>query len=524
MPDRKEADIVFVGAGHNALVCAAYLSLAGLKVLMIDARTILGGATATEELTLPGFKHDTFSTGHPGIQRHPILSDPRIGLGTRYGLTYLKHDPVFVMPFPDGTSITLSMDHAVTAASLARLCPDDGKAWYDLVRTWERLEPYAFQTASRMPGAPLDVPPAVIAEWNAITACSVLDVVCERFRHPHSRLFLLWLATLTGQLADTPGTGILAFSLPNLWARHSWAHPKGGAIELPLSLARFVVDQGGEIVLGKTAAQIIVENGRAVGVRTTNGDEYRARQAVVSNIHIKNLPDAVGQENLPADFLRSADAFQEGTSVFVVHLALKNNPRVRTGDGPVASVLTGSATLEGFWRNMTDLRAGRHSPHEGRFFFAGCSTIVDPSRAPVGRGIAKLIVIAPYAINGSPDNWAAVKEGYAQGMLADYARCVDGYEPGDELGKLVVTPPELERFNPHLYRGATQGGEMIPAQLGLNRPFAGWAHYRMPVAGLYQTGTTTHPGAPVTGWPGRHAARAVLEDLGMDASEILGGT
>jgi phytoene dehydrogenase-like protein len=178
--------------------------------------------------------------------------------------------------------------------------------------------------------------------------------------------------------------------------------------------------------------------------------------------------------------------------------------------------------MEGMWRHLSDVQGGRHSPYADHVFFAGCSTVVDPGRAPDGCGIVKMLVIAPYALDGSPANWAAVKDDYAQLLLENYARCVVGYRPGDELARLAFTPPEIEALNPHLYMGSTQGGEMIPSQLGVNRPMPGWAHYRMPVAGLYQTGTTTHPGSPVTGWPGRHAARAVLEDLQLDADGILG--
>ena len=105
----SESDIVIVGAGHNALVAAAYLAKAGLAVIVLEARDTIGGGTVTEELTGPGFRHDTFSTGHPWLLTNPIYTDDELGI-FRNGLSYVGNDPVLVMPFPDGESITVWRD------------------------------------------------------------------------------------------------------------------------------------------------------------------------------------------------------------------------------------------------------------------------------------------------------------------------------------------------------------------------------------------------------------------------------
>ncbi len=99
-------DVVVAGGGHNALVAAAYLSLAGFECCVLDARPIMGGDTATEELTLPGFRHDTCSTAHNLIQASPTLRDDELRLLADYGLEYIAPDPVVHVPFPDGTSLT----------------------------------------------------------------------------------------------------------------------------------------------------------------------------------------------------------------------------------------------------------------------------------------------------------------------------------------------------------------------------------------------------------------------------------
>ena len=118
MPDTF--DVVVAGGGHNALVAAAYLSLAGFECCVLDARPVMGGDTATEELTLPGFLHDTCSTAHNLIQASPTLRDDELRLRADYGLEYLHPDPVAHIPFPDGTSLTQWRDLDRTCDEFAR--------------------------------------------------------------------------------------------------------------------------------------------------------------------------------------------------------------------------------------------------------------------------------------------------------------------------------------------------------------------------------------------------------------------
>ena len=176
--------------------------------------------------------------------------------------------------------------------------------------------------------------------------------------------------------------------------------------------------------------------------------------------------------------------------------------------------------MEALQRHLDEAVAGQPAG-ELAFVFAGCNSLIDPSRAPGGEGVVKLITFAPYAVDGHPGNWDRYKETYAMRLKERLAQTIVGYAPGDELASLALSPVDIEARNPSYLGGAPAGGEMLTDQLGLRRPMLGYAHYRMPVAGLYQTGVTTHPGAPVSGWPGRHAAHAILTDLGHDADAFF---
>src|SRR5215212_2073160 len=132
----QRAEVVVVGAGHNSLACAAYLAKAGLEVLVLEAGPTVGGNTRTEELTLPGFAHDSCSSAHVLIQSNPLIRDDELGLAG-HGLRYVHTDPAVVLPRADGDSIVMARDRAATAAELARADPADGEAYLRLLADWE---------------------------------------------------------------------------------------------------------------------------------------------------------------------------------------------------------------------------------------------------------------------------------------------------------------------------------------------------------------------------------------------------
>jgi phytoene dehydrogenase-like protein len=509
-----ESDIVVIGAGHNALVAASYLTKAGLSVTVLEARDTIGGGTVTEELGPPGFRHDTFSTGHPWLLTNPIFTADELGL-FRNGLSYVGHDPVLVVPFADGESVTVWRDKHRTAAEFARYSKKDAEAWLRLFDDWRELESAHLARVAHAPGEmPRPTEPAVEAKYLAQLRKTTWEVVHERFESAHVRAVMLWFGMVVIQPIDRPGTGLLPLSVPVGWSDYGWLNVQGGAQRLADSLADVVTAHGGRIVTGAPVTRIIVENGRAAGVQTGGGAVYRARRAVVSSMHFTSLPEALPQP-LPQDFVTGVQNWRSGPSLFVVYLSVRETPRMRTREGAIAAVLGGQATVAGAARQLEDTPGGRLTDRDP-WMLVGSSTWIDPSRAPQGQGTVKILTHAPYALDGDPANWDRVKADYAAFLVQEYSRLVVDFKPGDELGRHANSPFDIARTNSSFHRGAAQGGEMLPDQAGENRPVKGWANYRMPVAGLYQTGTSVHPGGPVSGWPGRHAARAVLDDLQID--------
>jgi phytoene dehydrogenase-like protein len=363
---------------------------------------------------------------------------------------------------------------------------------------------------------------ALVARYRALAARSAWDVVHERFRHPVSRALLLWFSAATTQRVTDPGTGILPLSVTAGRARFGWTTPIGGSQALPDALVALIQDHGGSGVVDAHVERIVLDGDRAVGVRTRDGREFRAQRAVVSSLHATALPDAVGRDRLPRRYLDAIDAWQPGLTLFAVHLALTEPPRTPTPAGPLEAVATAMGTPAGMRRQLDAFDRGEPETDDP-WLLAVCSSAVDPSRVPAtGGATVKLLSLAPYDLAGDgPPRWDRRRDEVADGLVRRYARTVDNYEPGDELGRRAESPLDIERHNPHNVGGSCHGGALTPSQAGTNRPAPGWSDYRTPIAGLYQTGASAHPGGSVSGRPGRNAARVVLADLGIDPRELM---
>lgn len=523
-----QADVLVAGAGHNSLIAAAYLATAGLKVTVLERRERAGGSTMTEELTLPGFWHDNCASAHVLIQSNPLLRDDELELG-RHGLRYLFPDPVFTVPFLDGESLTMHRDVGGTAAEIARFSRRDADAYRELLDDWRRMQPVVARDRGRPP-----VPASRLyaeteqselgAEFVRIRSLSALDLIRERFEEPHVRAWLAWLSTMTMDQVDRPGTGLQPFSLAAGRQRFSWTTPAGGSSALPDACRRLIEERGGQVLTAHPVQRFLVEDGRVVGI-VARDTEFRARCAVLSTIHVQQLPRLLGEAHLGEELPRALKQWREGMTMFVIHLALSEAPlyRRRAGD-PRPCVAAGTVeSLDNLMALLAAWRQGRVHVDEPVTLLVN-SSLVDPSRAPAGCHTYKVVSFFPYDLrDGGPERWDAIKEEVADDLIGRLSRHVVNLRPSIILGRHVESPLDLERFNPNNWRGSCHGGDSSPDQAGIFRPAPSWSGYRTPLPGFYLTGSTTHPGGSVAGMSGRNAARVILEDLGVPWPIQTGG-
>jgi phytoene dehydrogenase-like protein len=517
-----EADVVVAGAGHNSLITAAYLAMAGRRVVVVDARPVAGGGAVSEELLLPGYRIDTCSTGHTLMMGNPVIADDELGLISEFGLDYIDPDPVGHVRFPDGEGFTMWLDVDRTEAEFARFSAKDAAAYRKLLKDWDEVKG-AFSAATFNPvgGESLDqrllaTPQGKI--WLRRKALSAWDVVRHTFESRHVRAFVMWQAFQTMVSLDQPSSGAMAYSVIAGRQRRSWTMPRGGSGQLTDALVKRIETLGGTVVTNARVVRLIVEDGRCAGFVTEDGEEYRGREAVVSTIHVKHLVEMAPESSWDEAFRYGVETFDPGISAFALHLCTTEAPLFAGVGEPRSAVSAGLAAWPEDLVKLSRQIRDREPTPDAPWMMVATPTLADPSRAPPGRHTVK-IVAACSAV--APGGWAAAKKGYAAMLIERLRQAAPNMTPDTILAKLAKSPEDIEASNAHMIDGTFHGGDRGFAFSGPLRPAPGWAQHRMPIAGLYQTGGTTHPGGSITGAPGRNAAKILLSDLGTSLEAVV---
>ena len=511
LPD--STDIIVIGAGHNGLVAAGYLAAAGLEMLVLEAAPTAGGNTRTEELTLPGFAHDSCSSAHVLIQSNPLLRDDELRLQSEHGLEYVHTDPAVVLPQREGDVLVMRPDLEATVGEVGRWSAGDALQFRQMVEEWsDGLAGAHGRWSSGLDLGDSDAD----RRYLALRERSAWDVVHERFSHPTVRSFVLWLAMATIQDPRRPGTGFLPSSLTAGRLSFGWSTPLGGSSALPRALISQIEAHGGRVVCSSPVAQVEVSAGRVTGVRTRDGQRVGARKGVVSSAHLALLAGMLDGVDVPDDLVHARDTWRPGLSVFAVHAALRADLEFTSPAGPVRSVAAGLGSSTGAAAQIDAHHRGEADTRDPWLLVVN-QTVVDPVRAPDGGATFKILTIAPYT-RSDGRSWDETKDEYAEALVDLVRARAHGLAPEDILAMRAESPVDVAGHNPHNVGGSCHGGEFLTP----NGVIPGWPTYRTSLPGLFLTGATTHPGGSVSGRPGRNAARTVLTDLGIDPLTVMG--
>ncbi|MEX1097071.1 MAG: NAD(P)/FAD-dependent oxidoreductase [Planctomycetales bacterium] len=533
-------DCIIIGGGHNGLVCANYLALAGWKVLVLERRPLVGGACVTEELW-PGYKVSTASYV-VSLLRSEIVRDLELA---RHGYKVLPRNPSSFTPLDDGRWLLLGPDPELNRREIARFSAKDAEAFPRYEAFLERVAACIDPLLDLTPPDLLPLP----ADWRRIgfakrlrdarSAWSVREKLKELGSDLPAAIELLtgsartildrWFesdvlkATLatdaiigTFQPISAPGTAyVLLHHVMGTagGARGVWGYVEGGMGALSEALAKSAREKGVEIRLGAEVERIEVAGGRAVGVRLAGGELLPANRVASSVDAHLTFEKFLEAEHLPAPFREAVARIDYASASAKINLAVNELPdftccpgKDEVGPQHRGTVHVG-ASLDYLERAYDDAKHG--APSRRPIVEMTIPTSVDRTLAPEGHHILSLFVqYAPYRL--AAGLWDDRKEEFADRCLAEIARFAPNV-PGSVLHRQVLTPVDLERtFG--LTGGNIFQGAMPLHQVFSLRPVPGWSDYRTPVAGLYLCGSAAHPGGGVMGACGRNAAREMLRD------------
>jgi phytoene dehydrogenase-like protein len=523
-------EILIVGAGHNGLTCAFYLAKAGLKVRMLERRHLVGGAAVTEEFH-PGFRNSVASYTVSLLQPK-VIAD--MGLHER-GLRILDRPYSNFLPQPDGGYLLLGGGLQKTQAEFAKFSRADAAAlpaYYAMLEgVADVLRDLALQIPPNAGGGPAALLAAAkqggkLARLPLARQRDVLDLFTKSARNFLDPWFesdavkaAFGFDAVVGNYAspDTPGSAYVllhhVFGEVN-GNKGAWGHAIGGMGAITQAMRAACEELGVEIVTDAAVARVIVEKGKAVGVRLEDGSEHRA-DVIAANVGPRLLYDRlIDPADLDPDFARRVKGFKVGSGTFRMNVALSELPRFTARPEPGDHLKSGiiiAPTLDYMDQAFTDARATGMSA--APIVEMLIPSTVDESLAPKGQHVASLFCqqFAPVLPDGR--SWDDARTVAADLIIATVERWAPGFTKS-VVGRQILSPLDLERtFG--LVGGDIMHGNMSLDQLWSARPILGNGAYRGPIAGLYMCGAGTHPGGGVTGAPGHNAAKAILADRSL---------
>jgi phytoene dehydrogenase-like protein len=533
MASNPEQDVLIIGGGHNGLVCAAYLAGAGMKVRVLERRGIVGGAAVTEEFH-PGFRNSTASYT-VSLLNPKVIADLRLH---EHGLRVVERPYANFLPLPDGRAFRLGGER--TQDEIAKWSRRDAERLPEYYAMLDRVVHVLRELMVRTPPNVSDR--FVLADWLAsydvarrlkhldmrgrrdlldLFTKSAGELLDAYFESEPIKAVLGW-DSVVGNFASpyTPGSAYVL--LHHVFGEVNgksgvWGHAIGGMGAITQAIAKECTARGVAVETDAGVDQVLVEGGRAVGVRLQDGRELRAN-TIVSNLNPKLLyQKLVAREHLDADVAERMDRYRCGSGTFRMNVALSELPDFTAAPGTQlqphhqSGILVGPS-LRYFEQAYFDAKSKQYNAGWSRAPIVELviSSTLDDTLAPQGQHVASLFCqhVHPEVDGG----WDAHRDTVAQLMIDT----VDAYAPNFKrsvLGYKALSPLDLER------EFGLVGGDIFHGSLGLDqlfsaRPLLGQGNYRGALASPYLCGSGTHPGGGVTGLPGRNAAREILGDLG----------
>jgi phytoene dehydrogenase-like protein len=543
----RDYDVLVIGGGINGLTVGAYLQRAGLSVGIFEARGQCGAFCDTVELGLPGFLHNTHATWLvPALS--PAMADLEL---ERFGLDLRGNDTLFAKPFRDGTNAVLALDPNASRTSIARHSEHDASV-IDKIRAFafehaadtvflNQQSTFGAHTPEFLDRVAAHADGMVRALGLPLTGDDVLrmpgtELLEMLFESEATRTLIASLGEYTGQWPVHRRVAPLVLGVSGLlpMAVHT---ARGGSHSLTHALVKCFVSHGGEIWTTCPVEKILVEDGRAVGIRLSDdallpGEEIRAKTIVSNLTLVPTFLRLLGEDVIGSEWARRIRQFNyDDPQLVAVHYALRGDPEFASAahDPAIQRCWVGSFGGE----TLDEMRDAQNAALSGVIPANGMigwfnPTRADPHQAPPGcHTVLAWITVPPQPRRWGAQRlagWEAWRHGLGDALADEVTRRYEAYAPGFTdliLERHVNTPYDQENGNPSAIRGNMIGGSAIPEQHGANRPLPGVIQRgvsRSFVPGLYLS-NSIHPFGATHLGSGYLAATEIAEDLGRRDAE-----
>lgn len=520
-----DCDIVIVGSGINSLVAGALLSRKGYRVRVLERNAWLGGCIKTDEVTVPGFHHDVFSSWHPLFVASPAYAELHADLAAQ-GLEYVNTPKPTAAVLPDGRQFILRATRAENVTALAKHAASQGLAYERAMADIEHNAPLIFgllsqdvrkfATAWLLARATWKSGFAQMWDFGRIAMESCRKWLEDSFPSEEVRAcFAPWVLH-AGLGPDDAFSGLMgklvAFTLEHV----GMPVVKGGSANLVQAFSRLIESNGGTLHTGRPVKKILVRDGRACGVAVEGGEVVTASRAVLCNVTPTQLYGTLlGHKEVLPTVREQSLRYRYGSGCMQIHLALSTAPRWRNPELDDVAIVHLTEGLDGVSKAVGEARRGL-LPATATVV-VGQPTALDPSRAPVGKAILWLqLQELPWHVKGDaageipvPQDglWTdALKNAYADRIVARLAGHVPGLQ-GLILKRTVLSPRDLQAHNINLVNGDPYSGACTVDQFMAWRPSSAVRGHRTPVKNLYHIGASTHPGPGLGGTSGYIVSR-----------------
>lgn len=517
-------DVIIIGSGINSLVAGAILSEKGKKVIILERNSWLGGCIKTAELTLPNFVHEELAGWHPLFVTSPGYAELQAEL-EYHGLEYLNTEVPTGVVMPSGKSAILYNDREKNVELFNEISKGDGDEFLNMMEEFEKDAEMIFTILSNE-----------VQSWSVIKSIfkncrkkgikafktdvgtmldTARDLLDNKFASEELKALLApWILHTGLGPDDSAGSvmlQVIAFSLEQA----SMPVPKGGGINLVKALSAIIEVNDGVLLVDKHVNKILLENDRIKGV-LVDGEEYLGKH-VLANVTPNQLyQDLLPKEVVSESFLKKVNNFKYGNAGMQIHYALSEQLNWENEELKKAALINLTSGIESVSASVNEAANG-FIPKEPTIA-VGQHTVLDPSRAPEGKHTLWIQLLElPTDLKGDALSKLDIKNGYTQEVVDEIVRRVEervskhvNNFKDSIIERKVVSPIDLENYNPNLVGGNPYAGEAKLDQLLLWRPNGTSKSHETEIKNLYHIGASTHPGPGLSGTSGYLAAKSII--------------